>query len=213
MHDARFRVMRESATRWVEIPDPQWAALAACFRPVDRGRAQHLVLPGAPMQNVFFVARGLLRMYYLDADGRSWNKSFVQEGYFAGAFSSYLLGLPAPFGIEALEPTSVLAARWADVEALFDRHPALERLGRRFAEWLLVRKELRERALLELDATARYEEFLRDHADVAGRIPNYHVASYLGVTEVTLSRIRRKLGRTASQSSPGGVRVREVNKG
>jgi CRP-like cAMP-binding protein len=195
MDDARFQIMRRSIGRWVEMPDARWAELAACFRPVERGPAQHLVLPGAPMRELYFVARGLLRLYYLDAEGRMWNKSFVQEGRFAGAFSSYLLGLPAPFGIEALEPSAVLAARWADFETLCDRHPIFERLGRKFAEWLLVQKELRERAFLELDATARYQAFLRDQADLAERVSSRHVASYLGVTEVTLSRIRGKLAR------------------
>jgi len=198
MDDARFHTMRRVMGRWVEIPDPQWAELAACFRPVECVRGGHLVLPAAPLPHLYFVVRGLLRLYYLDADGRMWNKSFIAEGGIAGSFSSYLLGLPAPFGIEALEPTTVLAARWADIERLFDRHPVFERLGRRFAEWLLVRKELRERALLELDATERYQQFLRDEPDVAGRVPNYHAASYLGVTEVTLSRIRSKLARAGS---------------
>lgn len=189
--------MRTSLDQWVALPEAQWSELAALFRPADYVRAEHLVLAGAPMQDLFFVAGGLLRLYYTDADGQSWNKSFVQEGTFAGAFSSYVLGLPAPYAIEALEPTRVLAAHWSDVEALYDRHPAFERLGRRFAEWLLVRKELRERAFLEFDAAARYEAFLRDEPGLAERIPNYHIASYLGVTEVTLSRIRSRLARAS----------------
>lgn len=188
--------MRNALTKWVTLPDALWSELAALFRPADYDKAEHLVMVGAPMQELFFVVQGLLRFYYIDADGRAWNKSFVQEGTFAGALSSYVLGLPAPYAIEALEPTKVLVARWADVEALYDRDPAFERLGRRFAEWLAVRKELRERAFLELDAEARYEAFLNEHPDLADRIPNYHVASYLGVTEVTLSRIRSRIARS-----------------
>lgn len=112
-HDQRNSIMRSSLGKWSPLPDPLWQQLAALFHPVDYERAAHLVLPGAPMQKFFFVARGLLRFYYIDAEGRAWNKSFVQEGSFAGAFSSYVLGLPAPYAVEALEPTDVLVARWA----------------------------------------------------------------------------------------------------
>lgn len=195
--DPRLIPLRRSLAQWAEVDDADWAALAALFRPAAYEAGQHLVLPGAPMRDLYFVARGLLRLYYVDPDGRAWNKSFVAEGRFAGAFSSYMLNLPAPFAVEALEPVAVLAARWEELEALYERHPRLERLGRRFAEWLLVRKELRERAFLELDATARYQAFLRDEPALAARLPGFHVASYLGVTEVTLSRIRGRLARAA----------------
>jgi CRP-like cAMP-binding protein len=187
--------MRSSLERWAVLPDAQWSEFATLFRPAEHEKGATVVRQGAPMQKLFFVARGLLRFYYIGADGKAWNKSFVQEGSFAGAMTSYVLGLPAPYAIEALEPTLLLAAPWVEVEALYDRHPAVERVGRRFAEWLLVRKELRERAFLELDAAGRYEAFLRDEPALAQRIPNYHVASYLGVTDVTLSRIRNRSAR------------------
>lgn len=187
-----FAFMRTAIGKWAVLNDESWERFAGIFAEEDCEQGAHLVLPGAPLQKLYFVMRGMLRFYYLDAEGREWNKSFVEEGSFAGALSSYLLALPAPFGIQALEPTRVVAAPWARVEALYDLDPAIERLGRRFAEWLAVRKELRERAFLELDATQRYRAFVAEHPRLEQRLPAYHVASYLGVTEVALSRIKHK---------------------
>lgn len=185
--------MRTAIGKWTVLNDASWARFAGIFAPADFEQGAHLVLPGAPLHKLYFVTRGMLRFYYIDAEGREWNKSFAGEGSFAGAFSSYLLALPAPYAIEALERTQLLVAPWASVEALYDSDPSIERLGRRFAEWLAVRKELRERAFLELDATQRYQHFVADHPGLVERLPAYHVASYLGVTEVALSRIKRKL--------------------
>ena len=112
------------------------------------------------------------------------------------------MGVPAPYSVQALEPTVALSAAWADLEALYDRHPALERLGRRIAERIAVKKELRERALLELTATERYQAFVRDEPALFARLPLYHVASYVGVTEVSLSRIRGRLARRARPAEP-----------
>ena len=111
------------------------------------------------------MERGLLRLYYADRDGREWNKGVAAEGTFTGSIAAGPLDLPAPPSVQALEPPSPLAARWGDLEALYDRHPALERLGRRFAERIVVRKEMRERAFLEQTATERYQEAIRRLAD------------------------------------------------
>lgn len=184
--------MRRQLAAWITLSDEHWSTLSGLFRPALHDAGEQLVLPGEPMQKLFFVVEGLLRFYYIDADGREWNKSFVPEGRFAGALSSYVLGLPAPFAIQAMEPSTLMVAAWADMQSLYERDPVFERLGRRFAEWLAVKKELRERSFLEMGAAARYEAFLREEPELARRVPNYHIASYLGVTEVTLSRIRAR---------------------
>lgn len=195
----RYAHMRRALAQWATLSDSAWQVFSKLFVVQHVEQGAHLVLPGAPLHHLYFVSQGLLRFYYIDADGREWNKSFVEEGSLAGAFSSYVLGLPAPYAIEALEPTTVLAARWSEVASLYEADPVFDRLGRRFAEWLLVRKELRERAFLELDATERYQAFLSANPSLAARLPAYQIASYLGITEVALSRIKGKLGKEQAQ--------------
>ena len=196
------RLLLDAAARWVTLDDRQQRTLAELFTAQDIEARQPLALPGSARHDVLFVARGLLRFYYPGADGKEANKAFVAEGAFAGALASAHLGVPLLYGIEALEPTTVLAAPYADLSALMDREPVFERLGRKLAELILVRKERRTRAMLLQTATERYADFARDHPDLVQRVPLYHVASLLGVTDVHLSRIRREL---AEKSAPPSV--------
>ena len=188
-----YRLLLDAAARWVTLAEPQRRTLAGLFALREVEARQPLALPGSERHDVLFVARGLLRFYYPGADGKEANKAFVREGTFAGALASAHLGVPLLYGIEALEPTTVLVAPYADFAALMDREPVFERLGRRLAEAILVRKERRTRAMLLQTATERYADFVRDHPDLVQRVPLYHIASLLGVTDVHLSRIRRDL--------------------
>lgn len=190
---SQLQALRRTLAYWQPLPDDAWEDLATLFsaRSVESG--ERLVTTGERTDRFYFVTEGLLRLYYLDRDGREHNKSFVEAGGLAGTMSTQAADLPSPFDVQALEPGRVLLAHWYDLEAYYDRHPALERLARRFVEWLLARKVQRERDFLELDAAGRYRAFLSEHPSLEGRLANYHIASYLGVTDVSLSRIRRKL--------------------
>src|SRR5262249_51493133 len=98
----------------------------------------------------------------------------------------------------ALEATTLLIAQYADFTDLFDQHPVFDRLGRILVEQQLIRKELRARSLLEQDATQRYLNFVRQESHLVQRVPQYHIASYLGITAVSLSRIRGSLAKKAA---------------
>ena len=183
----------EAARAWAPLSDAHADALAAAFdaREVEAGAP--VALPGTSAHEVLFVTDGLLRFYYPDDDGRQSNKAFVAEGEFAGALAAAGLGVPILYGIEALEPTRYLAAPYTRWAALVESDPAFERLGRKLAEHLLMRKELKARSLLLQNAAERYRALVDAQPDLVQRVPQYHLASYLGVTDVHLSRVRREL--------------------
>ena len=189
------RALTEAARAWADLSDPQAAALAAAFDERTVAAREPVALPGATAHEILFVVEGLLRFYYPADDGRESNKAFVAEGEFAGALAAAGLGVPLLYGIEALEPTRYLAIPYARFAALMDAEPAFERLGRKLAEHILMRKERRARSLLLEGAAERYAAFEAERPDLLQRVPLYHVASYIGVTEVSLSRIRGRLAR------------------
>ena len=190
-------LLADAAAAWAPLSDAEQAELARVFVRREVAAREAVARPGSDAHEVLFVERGLLRFYYPGDDGRESNKAFVAAGEFAGALAAAALGLPLLYGIEALEPTALLAARHADWAALMDRGPAFERLGRRLAERILARKELRTRSLLLQSATERYTDLVAERPDLVQRVPQYHLASYLGVTDVHLSRIRRALAQPA----------------
>ena len=182
-----------AVARWVSLDAERLATLRALFAERHAPARSPVALPGADAHDVLFVRRGLLRFYYPAADGRQSNKAFVGEGEFAGALAAAALDVPLAYGIEALEPTDYLSAPYADLVALMDRDPAFERLGRRLAETILARKERTARALRLQTAAERYADLVDHRPDLVQRVPLYHLASYLGVTDVHLSRVRREL--------------------
>ncbi|MEM6326445.1 MAG: Crp/Fnr family transcriptional regulator [Bacteroidota bacterium] len=196
MTDAHAALLR-AASEWIRLGESEHEALASLFAMREVAARTALARPGSTRYDVLFVARGLLRFYYPGEDGRESNKAFVAEGEFAGALASARLGVPLLYGIEALEDTTVLAAPYEAFAALMDREPVFERLGRRLAETILARKERRTRAFLLQSATERYLDLSETRPDLLQRVPQYHLASYLGVTDVHLSRIRRELAERA----------------
>ena len=189
----RERLMQETLADWVTLNDDQWNQLRKIFDSRTVEARQDILLPHSSVREIYFVCHGLLRFYYLSDDGIESNKAFIAENTFAGALAAFALNLPVLYGIQALEPTTYFVAQLQDFVNLYDRDPVFERLGRKFAEWLLIRKELRARSLLQQPAKQRYIAFAQHYPEFVLRVPQYHIASYLGITEVSLSRIKRSL--------------------
>lgn len=196
--NAPYEQMRASLKDWVELPEPQWSNLKSIFHLRVARKQEHIIWPGSKAYQVLFVYHGLLRTYYLTEEGAESNKSFATENMFGGPTSAFILGLPIAFGVQALERSTLLIAKYADFAALFDQHPIFDRLGRKLAEQTLIRKEIRERSFLLKDAKERYREFLEHYPDLVQRLPQYHIASYLGISEVSLSRLKRSLAEDTS---------------
>ena len=211
-HD-HFRQMRETLSQWADFHDTEWEMLRALFRPRRIGKSEYALKPGEKPSEILFIHSGLLRYFYAGGkspdgedgkDGKDSNKVFLTEGMFSSPIAGCPLSMDALCGIQALEPTVALVADAAAFNSLYDRHPIFDRLGRKLGEWWLGHKEARARAFQTQDARERYLSFTRLHGDLAQRIPQYHIASYLGITEVSLSRIRRSLARKPSHGAVAG---------
>ncbi|GAA5531331.1 hypothetical protein Hgul01_05156 [Herpetosiphon gulosus] len=188
-----YELMRRSFQQLAPIPPEQMQACLNLFKPRFLAAEQIWLHAGETTNEVGFLVDGLLRFYYLTADGEDWTKSFCLPGDLIGGYRALLLNEPCQFTIETLLPSHYLVANYADFAVLTAQHPCWDRVLRRVAEGLFIKKEQRESSLLLDDATTRYQRFLVDFAGVAGVIKQYHIASYLGITPVSLSRIRRQL--------------------
>ncbi|MCP4271514.1 MAG: Crp/Fnr family transcriptional regulator [Gammaproteobacteria bacterium] len=139
-----------------------------------------------------FIKSGLLRSYYISPKGEEYNKHFFLAGSFVAPLTSLVLHEPSPVYIGALESTKIMVANYKDLEKLYNAHLELNILGRKLVEFAWIEKERRETQLIMLEAKDRYKAFLKEYPGLEQRIPQYHVASYLGITPVQLSRIRAK---------------------
>lgn len=175
--------------RWARIPDEQWPALAARLRPRRLAAREAFLRPGEDAGTVGLVVRGLLRFFYEDAEGHEATKAFRGPGELVAAYAELLDGRPSRTTIEAVEDCELLVAPHAALTALYDRHPCWQELGRRVAEDHYRQRERREQELLMLSAAERWRAFKAERPDLAARLPQKLVASYLGVHPVALSRI------------------------
>jgi len=190
-----FDQLRTEVARWVDLPEDAWAALRALFRPVTVERLGYVLAPGEAPHHVVFVASGLLRYFSGRRGGRALNKAFLDENTLSPPITGCSITPGLACGLQALEPSTVLVADSEAFEALHEAHPVLDRLGRRLGEWWLEQKEARALGFQDQDATERYLSFVAGHPDLVQRVSQGHIASYLGITEVSLSRIRGQMAR------------------
>ena len=183
---------KTATSRVVLIPEAEWKAFIPHLAERTFEKHDYLIRAGDQVDNFYFIVSGLVRFFYSTRDGKEFNKHFAMENGFAGSFQSFLLDVPCPFFVQALEATQVLVLPDRQTqEAFYQRHPCWERLSRKNAEHLVFIKEAREKELLLDSLEVRYRRFLKEFPGLAERIPQYHIASFLGVTDVALSRIRR----------------------
>ncbi|MCP4130618.1 MAG: hypothetical protein GY754_06515 [bacterium] len=114
------------------------------------------------------------------------------ENGIVGSVSSMIKHLPSRFYIQALEETETVLLTRSAVEELYDRHRCWDRFGRLYAEYALIYNETREGEILD-SLEVRYLRFLETYRDILHRLPQYHIASYLGITDVALSRMRKRM--------------------
>jgi CRP-like cAMP-binding protein len=161
-----------------------------------------LVSAGQRSRSIYLIRSGLLRLFYTDSEGRERNKAFYGDGDVTGPVSAIMSDQPAKFSIQALEPCQLIAADLESLLHLAPSHPEVSRLVITLLSAAFMRNEEREALLLTCNAEQRYLWLLEHQADLVRRIPQYHIATYLGVDAVSLSRIKRKLRLESDSESP-----------
>ena len=189
---AQFIAIRQVLAHVSAPPDEELKVFLGLLRSRSLEAGEYFVRAGEQSTELAFINSGLLRFFYQTEDGKESNKSFITENQFAAAYSAFLTDKPARFNIQALEPSHLLVAELQSIVDLFARHQCWEKLGRIMAEQVYIKKETREAEFLLDDAETRYHNFQKNYPGLEDRLAQYHIASYLGITPVMLSRIRRR---------------------
>jgi CRP-like cAMP-binding protein len=184
--------VRPLLARFIDLPAREWRHLEGhlCFRSLAAGEA--LTRAGDVAQQVGFVVDGLIRKVHVSARGKSVVRGFGGPGSIVGAYASLLTQQPSYLRVEALRPTRLFVAEWSLVLELYERHPCWQVLGRKLAEHFLLEREERAHELLTLGPSERYARFCATHRALLPMLRAYDVASYLGITPVSLSRLRAR---------------------
>jgi len=156
-------------------------------------KRQYLLQAGDMWTSNAFVTSGCLRTYSVDAKGAEHIISFAVENWWAGDQESLASGQPSRYNIEAIEDTQVVLIKKEDFDHLRREIPTLDGVVNAILYRSFMAAQNRIHSAISYSAEEKYREFLQKYPGFALRIPQHMIASYLGVTTETLSRIRRHL--------------------
>ncbi len=163
-------------------------------RLVTLKKRTHLVHQGQLSDKVYYLADGCARAYYLK-DGRDISEWFAFENEFISSISSFFNNAPSPLYIELLEDTTLLELSRATIDHLADKYHDFERLMRVAVTKTMLVQQKRITSIQFQSAEERYDSLLKTHSNITQRVALTHIASYLGITLETLSRIRNPKNR------------------
>jgi len=174
------------------ISTGSWSRLKSIFLEKEITKGEFFIKEGQTATQIAFLQDGVIRAFYKNNEGLEYNKHFFVSPCFIGGYASLITGASNQINQQALSDCKILVANYSDFVALYDKCSDIERSARHLAELFFVHKEQREIEIVTLDADKRYLLFQQQYPQLEQQIPQYHIASYLGITPTQLSRIRRK---------------------
>lgn len=156
-------------------------------------KGQFLFKQGDIDSNFYVVRKGLLKVFYTTSEGKEFVKSFIDQGNCIASISAILKSGPCPYSIIALEESALLRVPGDFMLNMKDRSlEGLEYINKILID-LALKKEKREYEFLCHTAEERYIDFLKEYPNLESRVSQYDIARYLGITNVALSRIRKRV--------------------
>jgi len=186
--------IKEYFNKMHPIPSEDWEEAIKIFKVKVYKKNEFFIQPQELPLNFGIVKSGIFRLYYIDEDGKEWIKAFRSKGQLVGAYSEMIQMVPSRTFIQAINECEVYEAKASDLEKISENKMSLQILRRKIAEWHFVAKENREYEFLKLTALERYNQFKTTFPEIFELLPDYLIASYLGITPQALSRLQRPNG-------------------
>ena len=153
-------------------------------------KRQYLLQEGDVCRYNAFVCRGFLRSYYVDNKGQEHIMQFAPENYWTGDRESMDSGLPSKYNVDAIEESEILLLRKEDFELIRKTVPAFNDFVNKMLKKNVLVLQERIHLSLSLSTEEKYSNFISKYPSIINRVPLHMVASYLGVSPETLSRVR-----------------------
>ncbi|MGL6068220.1 MAG: Crp/Fnr family transcriptional regulator [Sediminibacterium sp.] len=174
------------------LTEAEWQALEERLTIKIYIKGDHIVKQGEVCNQVYFINSGFLRFYKI-IDGKEISTGFMGANQYVSSYDSFLTRKPAFENLQALEDAELHCLSYDDMQFLYKQYPVYQMFGRVIAEQLFIWVNERTNALLLLSPEQRYENMINNQSEVLQRVPQYMLASYIGVTPEHLSRIRKKM--------------------
>jgi CRP-like cAMP-binding protein len=185
-----YELLYKKISETISITDEEFEFCKTLFIPKKLRKRQYLLQEGDVNKHTAFVSKGLLRSYTIDDKGTEHILQFAFEGWWMGDLYSFLTEEPSMFNMEALEDCELLLITKPSWEMLLDKVPAFEKYFRILIQNNLIATQKRLMGTLSETAEQKYTNLINNFPGCLNRVPQHMIASYLGITRETLSRIR-----------------------
>lgn len=183
--------IRSFMSNYIEINDKEWEYFSSMFRFKNIAKKEIVLNEGYICKDVFFVLKGLLKTYTTDSKGIKKTFHFSRENTFATDYESFLKGTPSKYSIQAIEETTVALM---SIETLQNAYKTLRfgnKLGRILAEIYFFIYSDKIQSIYTQTPLERYNNMNTLFPNILQRVPQYDIASYLNITPVHLSRLKK----------------------
>lgn len=163
------------------------------FEKIELKKGELLILPNTQIQHQYYVYSGCLRSYLVQRSGKQNTIQFAINDWWISDYTAFFTNEISVMNVECLKDAIVYKVSKSDLEELFTQIPKLESFFRKKLERAFAGFQKRIIDYLTLSAKERYKKFVENHSEIEGLVKNYHIASYLGITTESLSRIRKSI--------------------
>lgn len=174
------------------ITETAWLELEKLFLEYELTKNSFLVREGEIAKDCFMLLEGVVRVFF-NNDGVEYNKTFFIEGTYPTPLSSLISKSPSELSFQTLTNSKLIKFSYSKFRNLFGKHRCLESFMLRILEEEWIKKERQSIRMVVNEAKENYKIFQNEFPNLEQKIPQYHIASYLGVSPIQLSRIRAKL--------------------
>jgi CRP-like cAMP-binding protein len=185
-----FAPVLQYVARHISLTEEEAARFCALLRVTHLKKRQCIVQPEFVCKYRSYVVKGAMRAYLVGHEGQEHTIAFAIEDWWISDYNSYISQSPATLFVEALEDTTLIQLDYNAEQMLLDTIPKFERFFRIITQRSFAFLQRRMMSNLSKTAPQRYEEFVTQHPAIVQRLPQYALASYLGMTTEFLSKIR-----------------------
>ncbi|MFD2587338.1 Crp/Fnr family transcriptional regulator [Croceitalea marina] len=189
---SKYQGILDHIAKYVKLSESEIAEFISILKITRVKKRQFIIQPGFVSEYRNYIVEGAVRVFYLDDAGKEHTVSIGVEDWFFTDFTSYLNRTPAEYYAEALEDSIIIQMKYDDVEAICERIHALCQYFRLYIEKALSFSNQRVITNISKTSEERYWEYVNKYPQIANRVPQYVLASYLGISPESISRIRSK---------------------
>jgi len=177
----------------IDISTDEWDYLLSLLKKETFKAKTTLINQGKTARKLYFIEQGLIRSFRI-IDGKEINIHFAADGKFITAFASFITQTPSLEYVESIEDSLVYSISYRELTELYNKYPKFERLGRILSEESYLYLLERSMILQSKTAIEKYKLFINYYDDkIINKVPQYQIASFLGITPESLSRIRKQI--------------------